>query len=112
VRRILDLVGEGFYNRMPIHRAVPGQVVQFGDPMGDGYGGSGREPIMREPSAQHFAPFSVGMADWGRDTASSQLFITLSASPQLDGEYTWIGSASSSWENVVLDDVIVSARVE
>jgi cyclophilin family peptidyl-prolyl cis-trans isomerase len=112
VQRVLALVGEGFYNQMAVHRAVPGQVVQFGDPLGDGYGGSGRDPIVREPSPQHFAAFSVGMADWGKDTASSQLFITLCASPQLDGEYTWLGTASSSWEKVVLDDVILSARVE
>lgn len=112
VQRILDLLAEGFYNKMPIHRAVPGQVVQFGDPMGDGYGGSGREPIVSEPSPQHFAAFSVGMADWGRDSGSSQLFVTLSASPLLDGEYTWLGTASQSWENVVLDDVITNAHVE
>jgi len=112
VQRVLDLVLEGFYNRMAIHRAVPGQVVQFGDPLGDGYGGCGRPPIQSEPSPQHFAAFSVGMADWGKDTASSQLFITLSASPILDGEYTWIGTASSSWENIVLDDMIESVNVE
>jgi peptidylprolyl isomerase len=112
VQRVLDLLAEGFYNQMAIHRAVPGQVVQFGDPMGDGYGGSGREPIVSEPSPQHFGAFSVGMADWGPDSASSQLFVTLCASPMLDGEYTWLGTASPSWENVVLDDVILSARVE
>jgi peptidylprolyl isomerase len=112
VQRIVDLVAEGFYNHMAIHRAVPGQVVQFGDPMGDGYGGSGREPIVSEPSPQHFAAFSVGMADWGTDSGSSQLFVTLSSSSLLDGEYTWLGTASQSWENVVLDDVITSAHVE
>jgi cyclophilin family peptidyl-prolyl cis-trans isomerase len=112
VQRVIDLLAEGFYNQMPIHRAVPGQVVQFGDPMGDGYGGSGREPVVSESSPQHFAAFSVGMADWGRDSGSSQLFVTLSASPLLDGEYTWLGTASQSWENVVLDDVITTAHVE
>lgn len=112
VQRLLDLLGEGFYNKMAIHRAVPGQVVQFGDPSGDGYGGSGREPIVTEPSPQHFGAYSVGMADWGTDTGSSQLFVTLCASPMLDGEYTWLGTASQSWENVVLDDVILNARVE
>jgi peptidylprolyl isomerase len=112
VQRVIDLLAEGFYNQMAIHRAVPGQVVQFGDPMGDGYGGSGREPIVSEPSPQHFGAFSVGMADWGTDSGSSQLFVTLCASPMLDGEYTWLGTASPSWENVVLDDVILDARLE
>jgi cyclophilin family peptidyl-prolyl cis-trans isomerase len=112
VQRVIDLLAEGFYNQMAIHRAVPGQVVQFGDQMGDGYGGSGREPVVSEPSPQHFGAFSVGMADWGTDSGSSQLFVTLCASPLLDGEYTWLGTASPSWQNVVLDDVILSARVD
>lgn len=111
VQRIVDLVGEGFYDKLPIHRAAPGQVVQLGDPLGDGYGGCGREPIASEPSFQHFAALSVGMADFGSDTASSQLFVTLSDSPQLDGAYTWIGTASANWEQLVLEDVIVRARV-
>lgn len=111
VQRVVDLVGEGFYDKLAIHRAAPGQVVQLGDPLGDGYGGCGREPIVSEPSYQHFAALSVGMADFGTDTASSQLFITLSDSPQLDGAYTWIGTASASWEELVIEDVIVRARV-
>ncbi|HTM46669.1 MAG TPA: peptidylprolyl isomerase [Polyangiaceae bacterium] len=112
VQRVLELVGEGFYDHLLIHRAAPGLVVQFGDPSGDGYGGCGRPPLPSEPSAEHFAAFSVGFADWGPDTASSQLFINLQDSPALDGQYTWIGTASSSWEDLVLDDVIERAKVQ
>jgi peptidylprolyl isomerase len=112
VQRVLELVGEGFYDHMLIHRAAPGLVVQFGDPAGDGYGGCGRPPVLSEPSPEHFGALSVGLADWGPDTASSQLFITLQDSPALDGQYTWIGTASQDWEDVVLDDVIERVKVQ
>jgi cyclophilin family peptidyl-prolyl cis-trans isomerase len=112
VQRVLELVGEGFYDHLVIHRAAPGLVVQFGDPSGDGYGGCGRPPLPGEPSSEHFAAFSVGLADWGPDTASSQLFVTLQDSPALDGQYTWIGTASPSWEDLVLDDVIEHVKVQ
>jgi cyclophilin family peptidyl-prolyl cis-trans isomerase len=112
VGRVVELVRAGFYDKMAIVRAVPGSVVQFGDPKGDGYGGAGRSPVPSEPSPIHFGAFTVGMADAGRDTASSQIFITLVAAPALDGEYTFIGSADKSWQDVVLDDVILRMRVE
>ncbi len=110
--RIVELVRAGFFNGMVVHRVVPGFVVQFGDPGGDGYGGAGRPPLRCETAPLPFPPFSVGVALAGRDTGSSQIFVTLGRFPHLDGDYTLLGSAEPSWELVAEGDVIQSARAE
>lgn len=108
--RITALAKSGFFDGNVIHRVVPGFVVQFGDPQGDGYGGSGT-PLRCETSPVPFAAFDVGMALAGRDTGSSQIFVTLSRTPHLDGEYTRVGHASGDWAAVAQGDVVTTARV-
>jgi peptidyl-prolyl cis-trans isomerase B (cyclophilin B) len=93
-----------------VHRVVPGFVVQFGDPDGDGYGGSGTS-LRCETSPVPFRALDVGMALAGRDTGSSQIFVTLSRTPHLDGEYTRVGRAEGDWASVAQGDVIAEARV-
>lgn len=112
VARLRDLVKEGFYDGMIIHRVVPGFVVQLGSPTFDGFGGpKGRPALPCETSWQRFFDGSVGMALAGRDTGSSQFFVTLSALPQLDGQYAWLGRASGPWSSLVEGDRIVRARL-
>jgi peptidyl-prolyl cis-trans isomerase B (cyclophilin B) len=89
---------------------VPGFVVQFGDPEGDGYGGSGT-PLRCETSPVPFAALDVGMALAGRDTGSSQLFVSLARTPHLDGEFTRVGRAEGDWTKVAEGDVVRSARI-
>jgi len=109
--RVAALAESGFYKEMRVHRVVPGYVVQFGDPDGDGYGGSGR--LLRcETSPVPFEPLTVGIALAGRDTGSSQIFVTLSRTPHLDGNYTRFGHAEGDWAAVAQDDVIHDVRVE
>lgn len=108
--RIAGLVKAGFYKNVVIHRVVPGFVVQFGDPDGDGYGGS-ESSLRCETSPVPFAALDVGMALAGRDTGSSQLFVTLSRTPHLDGEYTRVGRAEGDWAALAQGDVITDARV-
>lgn len=109
--RLLDLARSGFYDDMAIHRVVPGFVVQFGDRAGDGTGGAGRAPLRCETSPLPFEPLSVGVALAGRDTGSSQFFVTLSRTPHLDGEYPLVGRASGDWAAIVEGDRIRKARV-
>jgi cyclophilin family peptidyl-prolyl cis-trans isomerase len=111
VTRLLALARAGFYTGTSFHRVVPGYLAQFGDPSGDGYGGSGQ--LLRcETSPAPFGRGDVGVALAGRDTGSSQLFVMLARHPQLDGEYTWVGHAEGDWDDVVEGDVIREVRVE
>ena len=109
--RILALAKSGFYKGIVVHRVVPGFVAQFGDPDGDGYGGSGTS-LRCETSPVPFGPNDVGMALAGRDTGSSQMFVTLSRTPHLDGEYTRVGHAEGDWSIVAQGDVIREVTVE
>jgi len=109
--RIADLVAKGFFNAMTVHRVVPGYVVQFGDPGGDGYGGPGLAPLRCETSPVPFVEGTVGMALSGRDTGSSQIFVTLAPSPHIDGHYAVIGKAEGAWNAMMEGDVIEKASL-
>jgi cyclophilin family peptidyl-prolyl cis-trans isomerase len=111
VARFVALARSGFYKGLVVHRVVPGFVVQFGDPEGDGYGGS--EGLLRcETSPVPFAPLDVGVALAGRDTGSSQLFVTLARYPHLDGDYARVGHAEGDWAALAEGDVIHDVKVE
>jgi len=111
VARITALVQAGFYDGVAVHRVVPGFVAQFGDPSGDGYGGDDQPPLRCETWPVAFGPGSVGVALAGRDTGSSQLFVTLGRYPHLDGEYAWLGEAGPGWDRLAPGDRILHARV-
>lgn len=110
--RVAELVASKFYDGLTVHRVVPGFVVQFGDHDQGGYGGAARRPLRCELSPKPFGPYMVGMAHSGKDTASSQLFVTLAPSPHLDGVYSWIGTASGPWDTVMQGDRIRKATLE
>ncbi len=111
VARVTDLARSGFYDGVSIHRVVPGFVVQFGDRGGDGYGGSGKPPLPCETSPLEFRASSVGIALGGRDTGSSQLFVTLAEQPQLYGDYPLVGWADPEWSTLVEGDRILRVEV-
>jgi cyclophilin family peptidyl-prolyl cis-trans isomerase len=111
VARITALARAGFYDGIVVHRVVPGFVAQFGDPAGDGYGGDDKPPLRSETSPLPFQSGSVGIALSGRDTGSSQLFVTLGRYPHLDGQYAWIGQAGPGWDRLAVGDRILHARV-
>ncbi len=109
--RILDLAKAGFYDNVVIHRVVPAFVVQLGDPQGDGYNGSGQS-LRCETSPVPFGALDVGIALAGRDTGSSQFFISLGRFPHLDGDYARVGHAEGDWFAVAEGDVVRSVKVE
>jgi cyclophilin family peptidyl-prolyl cis-trans isomerase/HEAT repeat protein len=112
VTRFADLARAGFYDGIVVHRVVPGFVAQFGDPGGDGFGGPGKEPLRCETTPRPFDTMTVGVALAGRDTGSSQLFVTLAPAPHLDGEYALVGKASGDWNAVAEGDVIRKVTVK
>lgn len=99
VANFIALAKGNFFSGLPVHRVVPGFVIQTGDPRGDGEGGPGFT-IRDELNQRPFLRGAVGMAlDW-TDTAGSQFFITLSPQPQLDARYTVFGRVVSGMEIV------------
>jgi cyclophilin family peptidyl-prolyl cis-trans isomerase/HEAT repeat protein len=87
VANFVSLVNSGSYREKFFHRVVPNFVVQGGCPRGDGYGGEDYT-IRSEFSLRKYKTGSVGMASSGKDTESTQWFITHSPTPHLDGSYT------------------------
>jgi cyclophilin family peptidyl-prolyl cis-trans isomerase len=108
--RIVELARKGFYDGMPILRVSPGYIVQLGDSTGDGSGGAGGPPLPSEGAPAEFGALSVGLALGGRDTGSSQLFVTLAEEPPFFGDYPLLGSADPDWATVAEGDRIL--RVE
>ncbi|HEX6277875.1 MAG TPA: peptidylprolyl isomerase, partial [Polyangiaceae bacterium] len=108
--RLAELARSGFFDGVAVHRVVPGFVVQLGDPGGDGYGGAKAPPLRCETSPLPFESGSVGIALGGRDTGSSQFFVTLGRHPHLDGEYALVGRAGAGWNRIAEGDVVRKVR--
>jgi cyclophilin family peptidyl-prolyl cis-trans isomerase len=99
VANFVHLVLDGYYNGKAFHRVVSNFVVQGGCDRGDGWG-SAPYSIRSEFSGRRYATGSVGLASAGKDTESTQWFITHSPTPHLDGRYTIFGTVSKGMENV------------
>ena len=99
VKSIITLAGNGFYEGLTFHRVVPGFVIQGGCPRGDGWGDAGY--FLRSQFNTHrYDRGVVGMAHGGKDTPGSQLFITQTAQPHLNGRYTIVGCVTKGMEVV------------
>lgn len=100
-RNFLDLVASGFYDGLTFHRYEPGFVIQGGDPMGTGMGGS-EKTIPLEITAHKHLKGSLGMArSQDPNSASSQFYICLADTPFLDGGYAVFGKSVEGMEVVL-----------
>ena len=84
-------INSGFYNGKSFHRVVPDFVIQTGCPRGDGFGSPDYTVRSEISNMQYESAGYIGMASAGRDTESSQWFVTMTATPHLDGRYTIFG---------------------
>lgn len=109
VATFVELVESGFYEGKFFHRVVPNFVIQTGCPRGDGYG-SPPFSIRSEFQDLKYPTGAVGMASAGRDTESSQFFITHSPTPHLEGRYTVFGQVVEGMETV--HDIQVGDKIE
>lgn len=91
VNSFIFLAKSGWFDNVTFHRVIPGFVAQAGDPTGTGFGTPGYA-FKNELSDLKFDKAGmVGMANAGADSNGSQFFITLGATPNLDGSYTIFG---------------------
>jgi peptidyl-prolyl cis-trans isomerase A (cyclophilin A) len=84
-------VKKPLYNGLIFHRVIPGFMIQGGDPLGTGTGGTDEIPDEFDPSLSFDRPGKLGMANAGPGTGSSQFFITEVPTPHLTGKHTIFG---------------------
>jgi len=114
VASFAHLARTNFYKDLTFHRVVPDFVIQGGDPRGDGYGGADYS-LRCEVNDRQFGPGTVGMALAGKDTGSSQFFITHSRQPHLDGRYTLFGQVVEGMDvvdKIEKGDLIRNVKIE
>lgn len=106
VTNFIKLSESGFYDGLTFHRIISGFMIQGGDPLGDGSGGSD-ETIEGEFSSngvENDISHKRGVISMARsqskDSASSQFFIVHQDSPHLDGQYAAFGKVTDGIEVV------------
>jgi cyclophilin family peptidyl-prolyl cis-trans isomerase len=102
---------EGRFDEVPLHRVVPGLLVQGGDGLaGDGTGGVRAGPVPPMGPAYPFARGTLGLAlPEAAQGAGMQIFVTLSSAPGLDGGFSAVGQLVS--DPRLLDDLRSGDRI-
>lgn len=106
VKNFVKLANDGFYDGLTFHRIISGFMIQGGDPLGTGMGGSD-ETIKGEFSdngVTNNISHERGVISMARssayDSASSQFFICHADSTFLDGQYAAFGHVTEGMEIV------------
>ncbi len=115
VKNFLKLVDEKFYDNLTFHRIIKGFMIQGGDPLGNGTGGS-KDKIKGEFAANgfnnplHHERGVISMArTYEPNSASSQFFIMHEDCYSLDGEYAAFGKVIKGIEIV---DKVASVKTD
>ena len=113
VWNFVQLAKKGYYNGVVFHRNIRNFMIQGGDPTGSGKGGTsiwGKNFNDEfDGPLTHDARGVVSMANKGKNTNSSQFFITYKAAKHLDRKHTIFGrvvgglDALQKLENVPVD---------
>jgi cyclophilin family peptidyl-prolyl cis-trans isomerase len=128
VAHVVRLVRAGFYDGLRVHRALPGFVVQFGDPQtrdsskrelwGRGAAAGSGEPVgVAELSPKRIhRKGAVALAHMGDPSkADSQMYLALADRSDLDGKYAVFGQLappSEVPERLQIGDVILRMYVQ
>ena len=111
-----ELVNKGFYDGLTFHRIIDGFMIQGGDPLGNGTGGSNKN-IKGEfavNGVKNNISHKRGVISMARssayNSASSQFFIVHEDSTFLDGQYAGFGEVTEGME--VVDTICNNTPVE
>lgn len=115
VNNFINLVKNNFYNGLIFHRVIEGFMIQGGDPLGNGTGGSSNKikGEFKRNGVDNPLLHTRGVISMARsmfpDSASSQFFIMHKDAPHLDGSYAAFGAVIDGIEVV---DKIASIDVD
>ena len=116
VTNFVNLAKDGFYDGLTFHRIISGFMIQGGDPLGNGTGGS-EQTIKGEFAAngvENGLTHARGTISMARaqdyNSASSQFFIMHEDNPGLDGQYAAFGTVTEGIE--IVDQICEDTQVE
>ena len=96
----ITLARAGFFDGLTFHRAVPGFVIQGGDPLGNGTGGPGYQ-FEDELPDDSYALGDLAMANAGPNTNGSQFFIVTGDASFLPNDFSRFGRVTAGLEVAV-----------
>lgn len=83
---------EPFYDGVQFHRVIRDFMIQTGDRSGSGRGDPGFILVDEfDKTLRHKGPGILSMANRGRNTSSSQFFVTVKSTPHLDNKHAVFG---------------------
>ena len=115
VTNFINLVNSKFYDGLTFHRIIDGFMIQGGDPLGNGTGGSSKtiKGEFSENGVKNSISHVRGVISMARssdyNSASSQFFIVQKDTTSLDGQYAAFGKVISGIDVV---DKIAKVKVE
>lgn len=106
VANFINLANSHFYDGLTFHRIIDGFMMQGGDPLGNGTGGSDNtiKGEFSQNGVENNLSHTRGAISMARstdmDSASSQFFIVQSDSTYLDGQYACFGYVTDGMDIV------------
>mgnify|MGYP002539368006 CR=1 FL=1 len=106
VNNFISLIKKGFYDGIIFHRVIKGFMIQGGDPLGDGTGGSDTKikGEFSDNGVSNKLTHKRGAISMARsssnNSASSQFFIVHKDSRYLDGKYACFGYVTDGMDVV------------
>lgn len=116
VTNFVNLVNDKFYDGLTFHRIIDSFMIQGGDPLGNGTGGSEKtiKGEFKNNGIENNISHTRGTISMARsqanDSASSQFFIVQSDSTFLDGSYAGFGHVTSGME--IVDKICKDTKTE